>query len=605
MENDDGGRSFCVGTGALKTLVMVSDEWEGEIFMNKKKISIKLKISLGMIICSLLTGGLVGTISYEKMKSSMLEQSRITTKDVAAMAAATIDGDLMDTIQKGSSKSSEAYKTIAARLNDFKAGESVDYVYTMRKVGNEVQFVVDADEDGAEIGETYESYDVIESAFAGNNVVDEELTIDEWGHVYSGFAPIYNSKGSIVGIVGVDCSVATIEAKNAQLLRTIVGVELFSIVVSLIVALVISSLITRNVKKIDVKVGELAEAGGDLTQEIDVKSRDEVGSIAENMNHFISSLNNILVEIQDNEKQLEEATATIDKSMKSSVGEVESMTAAMQQTTASMVEMNDRVQNIKDKAVSSSQLADSIIVETEENAERTEGVQKNAKEFQKNAVDAKKRMEGYVNDIGKSLEEKIKQSAHVEQIGTLTGKIVDISSQTNLLALNASIEAARAGDAGRGFAVVATEIGQLATQSAGTAQEIGTICEEITGIVKGLSDSAHQLLEIVNTQVMEDYDMLEHTGESYYNDAQSFQNQMNHCMDYMKQLQESMDAIMESVSDIASGLQVETDVVKDNTDSILEIRSQITDVVQSVEHNEKIIGSLDSILSGFRLQNRG
>jgi methyl-accepting chemotaxis protein len=214
-------------------------------------------------------------------------------------------------------------------------------------------------------------------------------------------------------------------------------------------------------------------------------------------------------------------------------------------------------------------------------------------------------MEGYVNDIGKSLEEKIKQSAHVEQIGTLTGKIVDISSQTNLLALNASIEAARAGDAGRGFAVVATEIGQLATQSAGTAQEIGTICEEITGIVKGLSDSAHQLLEIVNTQVMEDYDMLEHTGESYYNDAQSFQNQMNHCMDYMKQLQESMDAIMESVSDIASGLQVETDVVKDNTDSILEIRSQITDVVQSVEHNEKIIGSLDSILSGFRLQNRG
>lgn len=72
-------------------------------------------------------------------------------------------------------------------------------------------------------------------------------------------------------------------------------------------------------------------------------------------------------------------------------------------------------------------------------------------------------------------------------------------------------------------------------------------------------------------------------------------------MDYMKQLQGSMENIMGSVSDIAMALQGETDVVKDNTDSILELRGQIAAVLGSVDENEKIIQNLDNILSGFKL----
>jgi hypothetical protein len=62
-----------------------------------------------------------------------------------------------------------------------------------------------------------------------------------------------------------------------------------------------------------------------------------------------------------------------------------------------------------------------------------------------------------------------------------------------------------------------------------------------------------------------------------------------------------METIMSSVSDIASGLQLETDAVQENTESILDIRSQIKAVVDSVEENEKIIQSLDTILGGFKV----
>jgi methyl-accepting chemotaxis protein len=178
---------------------------------------------------------------------------------------------------------------------------------------------------------------------------------------------------------------------------------------------------------------------------------------------------------------------------------------------------------------------------------------------------------------------------------------VDIASQTNLLSLNASIEAARAGESGKGFAVVATEIGALAEQSSGTATEIGTINQEITQMVRELSDAAFRLLNIMNTQVAKDYDMLEHTGESYYQDATMFRSQMESCMTYMKQLQESMETIMSRVSDIAAAVQQETDVVQENTESILEIRKQIKAVVNSVEENQTVIQSLDDILAGFTL----
>jgi methyl-accepting chemotaxis protein len=535
------------------------------------------------------------------MKADLLDQSRNQGQNVAAMAAATVDGDMIESIQPGD-EGTEAYATVRDHLQDFFQGDDIEYIYTMRMVDGDLQFLVDADpEDPADIGTPYESYDKIDEAFAGNITVDDEVTEDEWGRFYTGYAPIYNSSGDVVAVVGVDSSVEFIDKEYAKMQRTVVTIQIIVLVASLIFSLVVSGLLAKNVKTIDRKVRELAAAEGDLTQEIGVHSGDEVGSIANSMNRFLGSLRRMLLEIKGDGTRLMELTEVIDGSMKQSVGEVESMSATMEETTASMVDMNEKVQGIKEQAVSSGQLAKTILQETGDHAEHTAQVQENAKQFQNNAVEAKRKMQRDVGQIGSNLEEKIKQSEKVERIGELSGKIVDIANQTNLLSLNASIEAARAGEFGRGFAVVATEIGHLAEESAGTATEISSINEEIIHVVNELAQGAMDLLNIVNTQVMKDYDMLEQTGEAYYQDAAMFREQMESCMGYMEQLQENMETIMNRVTDIASCLQTETDVVQENTESILEIQRQIQAVDESVEKNETIIKSLDTLLAGFTL----
>lgn len=567
----------------------------------KIQISIRAKILVGMVVCTLIVANLSGWFLMNQAKTMLLEQCKQNAGSSAKIAAQRIDGDLLEQLQAGDEGSAD-YEEILSQLQEFLCGDEIKYIYTMRMNGDTLEFIVDADtEEGAAIGEAYEIYDEIAEAFDGNVTVDSEMTSDEWGDFYSAFAPVYNSAGDIVGIVGVDCSVTEIRLQQSALIRKFMLIELAGLAIAVVLSLVISGVLSRSVSAIAGKMSELAQKEGDLTQKITVRSSDEVGNIAGSLNVFLENLCEIIKKISDCEYKLAGNSEHVNNIVTASADGVAKVNATMSVMEDNVLEMSEVVHKIAEDAKNNNERMASVIGETKAQAEYIGEIGVKAKNLEKDAIQAKERMQETIVRIGRTLEDKIEESKEVEKVQKLTGQILSVADQTNLLALNASIEAARAGESGKGFAVVANEISNLAEESSRTAAEIQKINTFIVNIVDSLAEASFELLNFVKTNVISDYDVLVHTGKEYASDADSFREQMLAFEGYMNELQQSMARINSYVTDIMSGFDSQKEDVVKNSEYMSEIHGEFQKIVDAVMDNKEIVDELEQIIGQFKI----
>ncbi|WP_270853873.1 methyl-accepting chemotaxis protein [Roseburia hominis] len=536
-----------------------------------------------------------------RAKTMLLEQCKQNAGSSAKIAAQRIDGDLLEQLQAGDEGSAD-YEEILSQLQEFLCGDEIKYIYTMRMNGDTLEFIVDADtEEGAAIGEAYEIYDEIAEAFDGNVTVDSEMTSDEWGDFYSAFAPVHNSAGDIVGIVGVDCSATEIRIQQSALIRKFMLIELVGLAIAVVLSLVISGVLSRSVSAIAGKMSELAQKEGDLTQKITVRSSDEVGNIAGSLNVFLENLREIIKKISECEYKLAGNSEHVNNIVTASADGVAKVNATMSVMEDNVLEMSEVVHKIAEDAKNNNERMTSVIGETKAQAEYIGGIGVKAKNLEKDAIQAKERMQETIVRIGRTLEDKIEESKEVEKVQKLTGQILSVADQTNLLALNASIEAARAGESGKGFAVVANEISNLAEESSRTAAEIQKINTFIVNIVDSLTEASFELLNFVKTNVISDYDVLVHTGKEYASDADSFREQMLAFEGYMNELQQSMARINSYVTDIMSDFDSQKEDVVKNSEYMSEIHGEFHKIVDAVMDNKEIVDELERIIGQFKI----
>ena len=219
-----------------------------------------------------------------------------------------------------------------------------------------------------------------------------------------------------------------------------------------------------------------AVAEGDLTRQIDVKRKDELGVLSDALNLASANLRSMFAKVHEGVQTLSSASTELSSISRQMTTSAEStstrangVAAAAEQTSTNMggvsAAMEQTTMNLSTVATASEEMT-STIGEIAANAER-------ARKVTAEAVDSAQRVSGTMDKLG----------AAAREIGKVTEAISAISSQTNLLALNATIEAARAGAAGKGFAVVANEIKELARQTA-------TATEDIKARIEGIQTSS-------------------------------------------------------------------------------------------------------------------
>jgi len=272
-----------------------------------------------------------------------------------------------------------------------------------------------------------------------------------------------------------------------------------------------------------------AVAAGDLSSDIVVDRRDEMGQLLAALKKMNESLVGMVGRVRESADGIATASQEIATGNQDLSSRTEQQASALQQTAASMQQMTSTVQQTAESSRQANQLANAAA----EVAGRGGAV-----------------VERVVSTMG-----EISDSSR--KIGDIIGVIDTIAFQTNILALNAAVEAARAGDQGRGFAVVAGEVRALAQRSAQAAREIkgliGTSVERVEAGSQLVGEAGTTMADIV-TQVRRMTDLMAEINASA-NEQSTGIGQVNEAVASIDQGTQQNAALVEQSAAAAESLR--------------------------------------------------
>lgn len=350
--------------------------------------------------------------------------------------------------------------------------------------------------------------------------------------------------------------------------------------------------LTKTKREITEIIADIDNRQGDLTKRVSILSNDEIASLGNGINLFMSKLQDIFKMITSNSQKMEVVVNDVLDSVTTSNNSVTDLSALTEELAATMHEMSANASVINRNTESVKNEVDAIAEKTNEINGYTKEMKEHADTMENTARSNMESTSVKVSEILDILNQAIADSDSVNQVNTLTGDILDIARQTNLLALNASIEAARAGEAGKGFAVVATEISQLAAASQQAANRIQEINSVVTTAVHNLADNATGLVNYMNDSILPEFEAFVASGSEYKKNAAYIESVMDEFTMKTDKLQKEMLEIAGSINTIASAIEEGVNGVSSAADNTQNFVGDMENITNLMDDNQSIAAAL-------------
>lgn len=394
----------------------------------------------------------------------------------------------------------------------------------------------------------------------------------------------------------MDEDLTTIEMHMAMNQRRGIIIAFVTIILSIIIAFILGNGIRKPINKLLEIFIDIEKGQGDLTKRIHIKSKDEIGKMAEAFNRFMDDMEHMVSNIKSNSAIVTQSSELLSEGSSETTSAMAGIDGNMSKVKDDTGRITELISNITMSISEIAAVSQATAYDAQEICSAAANINAIASESKEKALITKEEMQKIEGISTKTISITEELGSEASEIGKIVDTIKAITDQTNLLALNASIEAARAGEHGRGFGVVAEEIRKLAENNNQSAKMIERLIENIQGkIMETIASTADVGNNIKQGSRMVEsvYDELTHITEGISGINKRIQNIAASTEEQgasTEELSAVMDSINASNMEIAKSVSYAAENIASQTETIDGLNSTAGKLNQSAEELFRLVG---------------